>query len=499
MSSAEAGPARAYARYALALLALGNLINYLDRNIIYALFEPIRRDLLISDTQLGWLGSAYAIVFSLGALFAGVLSDLVSRRAVLAGSIALWSGVTALAGLVRSYGQLFVTRAVVGLGQSSYLPAAQALLADYFPTKGRAQAMGIFWVGLALGGVLAVYLGGILATEFGWRSTLMIVGLPGLLFALLLARLKDPAERATPVPARRAAPKFRITWRVAIRTVMPLLVSLALATAVWGFLALFRNLPADADTAAFGIIAGIGLVFTVVRWVLLVVRRPHLEPSGAPTDVIDEMLDAAALVLRTPTLIWLFIGGALTSAAMNSLVAWSTSYLQRELGLTLMEAGRQIGPVGLAAGVLGSWSGGRLGDALFERIGSGRVVAGALGFLVGAPACVVMLLINDVRLFSLLFFVTVFFYTWYNGPVAAVLFDVVPRRIAATVMGAYVFFIHIAGDAIALPVVGALSDRFGLRPALLSLPLVGLLGGVILLFAVFTVARDMARVREQAA
>jgi len=66
-------------------------------------------------------------------------------------------------------------------------------------------------------------------------------------------------------------------------------------------------------------------------------------------------------------------------------------------------------------------------------------------------------------------------------------------------MGAYVFFIHIAGDAIALPVVGALSDRFGLRPALLSLPMVGLLGGVILLFAVFTVARDMARVREQAA
>ena len=126
-------------------------------------------------------------------------------------------------------------------------------------------------------------------------------------------------------------------------------------------------------------------------------------------------------------------------------------------------------------------------------------MAGALGFLVGAPACVVMLLISDVRLFGLLFFVTVFFYTWYNGPVAAVLFDVVPRRIAATVMGAYVFFIHIAGDAIALPVVGALSDRFGLRPALLALPMVGLLGGVVLLFAVFTVARDMARVREQAA
>jgi MFS family permease len=89
----------------------------------------------------------------------------------------------------------------------------------------------------------------------------------------------------------------------------------------------------------------------------------------------------------------------------------------------------------------------------------------------------------------------VFFYTWYNGPVAAALFDVVPRGIAATVMGVYVFFIHIAGDAIALPVIGALSDRFGIRPALLALPMIGLLGGVVLLFALFTVKKDMQRVR----
>jgi predicted MFS family arabinose efflux permease len=433
-------------------------------------------------------------VFALAALLSGVISDIFSRRAVLARGLALWSAFTALGGVARSYVPLFVTRSLVGVGQSSYLPAAQALLADYFPTKGRAQAMGIFWVGLALGGVLAVYLGGVLGTLIGWRLTLAAVGLPGLIFALLLGRLQDPGSGHGPI-ARHPRPKFTFSRRAVVRAAMPLLVSLVLAMSAFGFLGLFENLPPSLDIATFGVIAGLGLVWSVFLWARMVLRHRHLFPIGTPADLVDEMLDAAGVVLRTPTLIWLFVGGALTSAAMNSLVAWSTVYLQRELHLSLIEAGRQIGPIGLVAGVLGSWLGGRLGDRLMDRLPGGRVLAASLGFLVGAPLCVWMLLVSTKVLFGALFFAVVFFYTWYNGPVAAALFDVVPRGIAATVMGAYVFFIHLAGDAIALPVVGALSDRFGIRPALLSLPLIGLLGGVVLLFALFTVRRDMQRVR----
>jgi len=269
-----------------------------------------------------------------------------------------------------------------------------------------------------------------------------------------------------------------------------------LGAAVGGFLVLVRGAPAAADTAVFGSIVGLGLVWTILKWVRIVMRRRHETVAGEPADAVDEMLAAAAIVLRTPTLIWMFIGGALTTAAMNSLVAWSASYLQRVLDLTLLQAGRQIGLLGLVAGVLGSWIGGRLGDRLMEVTPSGRVIASALGFLLGAPVCVVLLLVSDVGVFSLLFFVVVFCFTWYNGPIAAVLFDVVPRGIGATVMGVYVFFIHIAGDAIALPVVGFLSDRYGLRVALMTLPAVGLLGGALLLLAVPTVGRDMARVRK---
>jgi predicted MFS family arabinose efflux permease len=495
-SSGIARPSGAYIWYALFLLSFGNLLNYLDRSIIFALFEPIKNDLHVTDTQLGWLGSVFAIVFALGSLVAGVLSDLLPRRLVIAGGVAAWSGFTALGGAARSFGQLFISRAVVGVSQSSYLPAAQALLADYFPDKGRAQAMGIFWSGLVLGGVLAVWIGGLLASAFGWRSALLLVGLPGVLFAGVLARLRDPWARvvvAKPRPPRR---KFDVTVRQALRAVAPLLWSVPLATLVVAVMALVEGMPAEADTAAFLVIAGAGLVWTVWKWVRVVLRRVAELPVGAPADVVDEMLDAAALVLRTPTLVWMFVGGALTAASMNSLVAWSVSYVQRELGMDLAAAGRQIGMVGLAGGVLGSWAGGHLGDRLMERWDSGRVIASASGFLVGAPLCVALLLTHDVAVFSVLFFAVVFLFTWYNGPVAAVLFDVVPRKVAATVMGAYVFFIHIAGDAVALPVVGFLSDRYGLQAAMLTLPAVGLLGGLILLISVRTVGRDMARVRQ---
>jgi MFS family permease len=488
-----------YLGYALGLLALGNLLNYLDRNVILALFEPIKNDLGITDTQLGWLGSSFAIAFALGALAAGVISDLRSRRAVIAGGLALWSTFTALGGVAASYWQLFASRGIVGVSESSYLPAAQALLADYFPDRGRAQAMGIFWAGLAVGGVMAVWVGGHLASAFGWRSALIIVGLPGLLFALLLSRLRDPRPRRAVARAARPARRFAITPRLVFRATLPLLVSVLVGAAVFGFLVLFRDVPATADTAAFVTIVGVGLIWTVATWVRFAMQRRHELLAGAPADAVDEMLDAAALVLRTPTLIWMFVGGALTAAAMNSLVAWSASYLQRVLDLSLVQAGRQIGLVGLVAGVLGSWMGGRLGDRLMEYTRAGRVIASAVGFLLGAPVCVVLLLVDDVRLFAPLFFVVVFFFTWYNGPIAAVLFDVVPRGIAATVMGAYVFFIHIAGDAIALPVVGFLSDRYGLRVALMTLPAVGLLGGALLLLAVPTVGRDMIRVKERAA
>src|SRR6266702_2492401 len=113
----------------------------------------------------------------------------------------------------------------------------------------------------------------------------------------------------------------------------------------------------------------------------------------------------------------------------------------------------------------------------------------------GGPVCVGLLLVDELRIFVPLLFTTFFLYTWYNGPLSAVILDVVPGAVRASVLGAYVLFSHLAGDAIAPPLVGYLSDRIGLRPAMLLLPTAGALGGLLILIALTTVGKDMARVR----
>src|SRR5690606_2559214 len=134
--------------YALALLALINLLNYLDRNVIFALFEPIKRDLLLTDVQLGWLGSAYVLVFSLAALPFGVLSDVNSRKGVRASGVAVWRLFTLLSRLGRNFGQLSFGGARVGVGEAACGPAPSSMTADYCPGKDRAIAMGILAAGI---------------------------------------------------------------------------------------------------------------------------------------------------------------------------------------------------------------------------------------------------------------------------------------------------------------------------------------------------------------
>ena len=490
---------RAYSSYALALLTLINVVNYMERNVIFALFEPIKRDLNLTDAHLGGLGAAYVLVFSIAALPVGVMSDLRSRTGMTAFGVALWSAFTSLGGLVRNFGQLLVCRAAVGLGGAAANAAGTALVADFFSGPARALAMSIFTAGLALGGVLGILIAGQLEALYGWRVAFLALGLPGFGLALLASRLRDPLHWGALQPIADELRSLGIgAWTVILRG-LPLIAGLTLG--LLGAWVADRRYGANSavDAAVFAVFAALGLIWNIVLWV----RRARRQSQGAGLQLtlgvesaLQDLVRAFHTVLGTPTLVWVFAGGALISFGMNGIIGWAPAFMTRELGLTVAKASILLGKWGLVFGIAGTLCGGFLADWLQKRQPWARVVVSSIGFLLGGPLAIWLLTIRDLDLFIPVFCAAFFFLTWYNGPLTSVIFDVTPQRISTTVAGAYLLFIHLAGDAVALPLVGFLSDKFGIAKAVIILPIMAVVGGIVVLGGVRTVGRDMARVGQ---
>ncbi len=433
-------------------------------------------------------------MLSLAALPLGVIGDLRSRRSVITWGVAVWSAATVAGGFVRHFWQLFACRALVGFGEAGYGPASQAIIAQYYKGRRRAFAIGVYSVGMAFGGVLGIWLGGVIAERYGWRWAFIWMGVPGLLLALLASRLRE-LDRRPPPPI---VDTLRRWWRHGMHGVThyvtPLAIGAGIGALLAGLLALFEGIPSQVGTALFGVGVSVGIAWTVWRLVPLAIRRTS-EAGAIAVGALDDFQDAAALVLRTPTLIWVFLGGAMVTFAGNGLIAWAAAFMQRVHGLSVARVGAEFGLWALGGGVLGALAGGRLADRIQQRWHGGRVLVSGAGFVLGAPVCAALLLVEDLHWFAPLIMATYFLYTWYNGPLAAVILDVVPPAVQASVLGAFVLFSHLAGDALAPPLIGYLSDSTGdLRTAMLLLPAVGLLGGLVILIGLRTVSRDMERV-----
>jgi len=182
-----------HARTVLGLLAAINVLNFIDRQVIFILFEPVKRDLHLSDTALGLLGGfGFAIFFALMSIPLGRVADRWSRRKLIALGVAAWSAMTAMSGFARSFTQLFVARMGVGIGEASFGPAALALISDLFPPERRASVMAVFASGVPIGAGLGLVIGGFVAARYGWRAAFWVLGAPGLVLALLAWRMPEP-------------------------------------------------------------------------------------------------------------------------------------------------------------------------------------------------------------------------------------------------------------------------------------------------------------------
>jgi MFS transporter, Spinster family, sphingosine-1-phosphate transporter len=196
---------RRYAWYLLLVLTAINFINYVDRQILISLGPFIRRDLQLTYTGFGWLITAFMLIHSLTSLPFGMLSDRWVRRKIIALGVFSWSAATFLCGLATNFAHLLLARAAVGIGEAAYAPPANSLLSDAFPALERSRILGLFNLGMFLGGAAGLILGGVLGELLGWRACLYLVSLPGFLLGGLAWCLREQPQATvhtrTPVKA----------------------------------------------------------------------------------------------------------------------------------------------------------------------------------------------------------------------------------------------------------------------------------------------------------
>jgi MFS family permease len=244
--------------YIVAVLTLANVSGFVDRQILALLVEPIKRDLGVTDTQVSLLmGLSFAVFYSVLGVPIGRLADRRSRRAIVAIGAALWSGLTALSGLARSFGQLFALRVGVGVGEATLGPSAVSLIADAFPRERRGSAMSVYMLGTFLGSGIAYALGawvvGLAAAQEAWslplvgevrpwQSVFFVVGLPGLVIAALAMTMREPARsaaRTAAIPMREVLDYFRCHARTMLTLSFGFACSAAVNYGIGAWLATF--------------------------------------------------------------------------------------------------------------------------------------------------------------------------------------------------------------------------------------------------------------------
>lgn len=283
---AGALPGRAYRSYALGLLMLIYVVNFVDRQVVTILAEYIKRDLHLADWQLGLMtGLAFAVLYTFLGLPIARIAERGDRPWIIASAVAIWSGFTALSGMAQNFTHLILARIGVGIGEAGCTPPALSLIADTVPKAERASAISIYMLGAPVGGLLGLALGGLIADAYGWRMAFVIVGLPGLALAAIAALTLREPRRGRPVVAQAedGVPSFREAlkelagkrtyWRVVGGITIKSFASYGAGAFTASFF--FRNFPAELAqySAMFGLKSAgfLGIALSVTAGVMAII------------------------------------------------------------------------------------------------------------------------------------------------------------------------------------------------------------------------------------
>jgi MFS family permease len=261
------------------VMTLGLMVfDYVDRQVIVSLFPYLKAEWDLSDKQLGALVSVVSVTVALGALPVALFADRVSRVKSIVAMATIWSLATISCMFTRGYGALVAARSVVGLGEAGYGSVGAALIASHFPSRLRAMLLAGFFASASVGSVLGVMLGGVIATHWGWQAAFGVVGVPGLLLALLYLKVRDyrTVALAPTLDAKRQSVREATRHIVKVLTRAPTMfwvcvggaAQLIVVSALWSWLPSYLNRVHGVAPAQAGVQAALVVLCGAVGSVL---------------------------------------------------------------------------------------------------------------------------------------------------------------------------------------------------------------------------------------
>ncbi len=497
-----------YSWYALGVLVLVYVLNFIDRNILSILANDIKADLGLTDADLGFLyGTAFGVFYALFGIPLGRLADSWHRVKLMTAGLALWSAMTALSGFAKSGLALGAARIGVGVGEATASPSAYSLISDWFPKKMRGTALAIYSAGLYIGGGVSLLIGGLIVEKWnaaypnggpldlvGWQAAFLAVGVPGLLLAIWVFTLREPIRgRMDGLPEVKNDKPFR-GFATELFAVIPPFTFFSAAQRGSG--ALIVNIVAAVVTAGLAWLIG-SLTGNFQQWIALGIG--YYAVFSWALSLRHRDLPTFRLIWGSPAFLYTILGYGMVAFASYSVSFWAAPYAERVLGASKSVLGFWIGGGGALGGFLGVIIGGRVSDWLRERNPGGRLMVVAFGVLAPVIPLIFAFTTENVTLFYFLNFVLSLFGSSALGAAAATTQDLVLPRMRGTATATFFLSTTLVGLALGPYMAGQVSTITGsLSTGVLSMLVVAPIGTVLLYLAYRTVPEAERTVVERA-
>ncbi|WP_033074278.1 spinster family MFS transporter [Sphingopyxis sp. MWB1] len=516
--TAQAAPteqkASPYAWYALGILFLVYVLNFIDRQIITILAPDIKRDLGLDDADIGFLyGTAFAVFYALFGIPLGRLADSWHRVRLLTIGLSLWSAMTAVSGLAKNGTHLALARMGVGIGEATASPSAYSLISDLFPKNMRATALAIYSAGLYFGGGISLMIGGLIVQGWndaypgggpfglvGWQAAFMAVGIPGILLAIWVATLREPVRGLVDgVPTEPSPTPFKGFFEELYAVIPPFTI---LSAASRGMKALAVNLGA-AVLLALGALIMIELTGATLQWSCIAFG--YYAVFSWATSLRNRDAPTFQLIWGSRAFLATILGYGTVAFLSYASTAFAPVYAQEVLGENAGSVGFWVGGSAAMGGFLGVILGGRMSDALRLRNEGGRILVVAFGLL--APVVPIILAYTttpeagsgDFVRFTVFAALANMLASSALGAAAATTQDLVLPRMRGTATATFFLATTLIGLALGPYMAGQVSAMTGsLATGVLSTLLIVPPGVIALIFAYRLVPQAAASVVERA-